>query len=608
MRIKWRLAILFLQISLLSGVTWYVTNEPYTGATWYVAGIFAVLINPQLLEPYYPKPADVIGNSTIALLLFLTSDKGVATPGWNILALLLLLSLILALIALIFGAGKKGGSIRPIVKAVSALSREANSVRIYSSIFILSLIDSYSFQSKYFWILVGTWVGLCLIGSVNWQRIWGLVHGSSKETTVEGMIGPSTLLVSSDELPSVGNQVKIHSGSNTIPGTVISRIKRANDVWGKIHILSEKDCEEIVGKESIVISMSENVADTILGLIDVGSNERSIKFDPTNDLSIGEVVAVEQNGRKILYQLYTAYIDNENVKDGSRLHLSSKGAQIGLFDAETLKIKSFDWVPSPGSLVKRPNISVDLENLQVPDNWTQMGNLVGCDVPIYIDKKLLIEGHLAILGMTKMGKTTLAFRLGTDLSSEHLVTILDQTGEYRLKRHVPLQTRERNMNEPSIAVYEPAPGSVAPDIALKCINRVVELARQEYDEMDPYSRIFLLDEAHQFIPEPAVIGYGGVGRESSIQIGSLMMQIRKYGISMILISQRTAVIAKSAISQCENIIAFRSVDQTGLNYLESIVGPEACKFLPLLKQGQALCYGPAFSSETPVIIDCLFEN
>ena len=173
---------------------------------------------------------------------------------------------VIALFALIFGAGKKDSSTKPIAKAASSLSREANSVRIYSAIFILSLIDSYPIQSENFWILIGTWVILCLIGSVNWQRIWGLVGGSSRETTIEGMIGPNTLLVSSADLPSIGNRVEINSGSKSITGTVISRIKRTNDVWGKIHLPSVMDCEQIVVKDTITISANKKKIESLFFL------------------------------------------------------------------------------------------------------------------------------------------------------------------------------------------------------------------------------------------------------------------------------------------------------------------------------------------------------
>jgi DNA helicase HerA-like ATPase len=125
----------------------------------------------------------------------------------------------------------------------------------------------------------------------------------------------------------------------------------------------------------------------------------------------------------------------------------------------------------------------------------------------------------------------------------------------------------------------------------------------EYLAGQPIPRTLIIDEAHQFIPEPAGIGFKAKGRDESYEIGLLMMQIRKYGISVILISQRTAVVAKSALSQCENLIAFRNVDQTGLDYLEAVAGGEVRLLLPRLKQRQALAFGPAISSDTPVAID-----
>ena len=87
------------------------------------------------------------------------------------------------------------------------------------------------------------------------------------------------------------------------------------------------------------------------------------------------------------------------------------------------------------------------------------------------------------------------------------------------------------------------------------------------------------------------------------------MQIRKYGISVFLISQRTAqFVAKSALSQCENLIAFRSVDQTGLDYLEAVAGGEIRYLLPQLRQGEALVFGPAISADGAVAVQIASSN
>lgn len=125
---------------------------------------------------------------------------------------------------------------------------------------------------------------------------------------------------------------------------------------------------------------------------------------------------------------------------------------------------------------------------------------------------------------------------------------------------------------------------------------------------NPLARTVIIDELHQFIPEPAGLGFNAPGRDQSYAIGLLMMQIRKYGISLILISQRTAVVAKSALSQCENLIAFRSVDQTGLDYLEAVAASDVRSFLPQLRQGEALVFGPAISSDTPIGIKVYRES
>lgn len=167
---------------------------------------------------------------------------------------------------------------------------------------------------------------------------------------------------------------------------------------------------------------------------------------------------------------------------------------------------------------------------------------------------------------------------------------------------------ETGFDTPGLAVYEPAAGKVPADRALEFLQFLLKRATEEYKAGNPFPRTIIIDEAHQFVPEPAGLGFNAPGRESSFTIGLLMMQIRKYGISIFLISQRTAVVAKSALSQCENLIAFRSVDQTGLDYLEAVAGTDVRSLLPQLKQGEALVFGPAITSESPVAISIAREE
>ncbi len=603
MNIRWRLSIFVIQMSILLGFSYIVTGELISGNTWFVAGIFSVVINPQLLEPFYAKPADVVGNCILSLLLYFTTQKYQVSVGWDFFAILLGILIIIALIAIIFGSGKKNASRSTIGKIAMIISGEATSVRIYSIVFWLSLLDLFSLSSIDLWLLATGWLIIVTIGLINWERIWEEISRHRKHLEIEGMIGPNRLLVSSKFLSRPGSIIKIQTNSGITQGILIRRIKRMDDVWGEILISSQEECESLLNKTNISIGPSEEIKESVFGTVEVGSSDSRIFFSPLKNLKLNDVVAVfNDDNKEILFQISEAFIKEQNIKNGSQLSILAIGNQIGSFNFETLKLKRHDWVVNPGTMVGKPSFdSVKIEG-KIPERWVEIGNIGNSTLPFFVNLDALLEGHLAILGMTKMGKSTFAHKIAKKLANFCWVTVLDQTGEYKSKLSVPLHTQNRDKNSPSLAVFEPTTGSVPPDVALQCIEKIVTSAREEYDNDQLFNRVFIIDEAHQFIPEPAVIGYRGPGRDSSLKIGALMMQIRKYGISMILISQRTAVIAKSALSQCENLIVFRSVDQTGLNYIESIIGNEATSFIPRLEQGQALCFGPAFSSNTPVVV------
>jgi DNA helicase HerA-like ATPase len=236
------------------------------------------------------------------------------------------------------------------------------------------------------------------------------------------------------------------------------------------------------------------------------------------------------------------------------------------------------------------------------DSRFLMGHLIGTEIPLFLDPSILCEGHLAILGMTRMGKSTLAMRLAKFLSQTRSVVVMDQTGEYRTKQQVDPYNSAQHDSVASLSVFEPAAGKAVPDEGLSHLKGIVNKGYAEYKLGPPFPRVLLIDEAHQFVPEPALLGFGAPGRESAITFGMYAMQVRKYGVTLAMISQRTAVVAKTALSQCENVIAFKSVDQTGLEYLEAVLGPQTRDVLPTLQQGEALVCGPAFSSDYPVAI------
>lgn len=607
MTIPWRLAVLSIQLLVLVATAYVLTGQAVINSTWFLAGLLAIAINPQLLEPYYPRPGDVIGNTLIFLFIYFTATKDLATPGWNAFAIALPIFALCALVALLLGAGRKQGRFLGPARAARQISKVASSTVIYSAVFLFSAIEYTRTFNRQLWVLILSWLLILLIGGINWQAVWLATTGTVSTATAEGMIGPSTILVNAPVLPAPGTSVELAGKGFEVQGVVINRIRRPTDVWGQIHIADQSSCESVLEGQVLRLRKLQPAQRSLVGSVDVGSTERMLRFTATVPLEIGQVVIVSNTEPKedIIYQLSGALVERLDVRGGAHLIVRATANQLGVFNSATGRLQRHRWAPTPGAPVWS-GVGMDPNTTYIPgDHDLLLGTVIGTQVPIYLDCDAACDGHVAILGMTKMGKSTLAERLALKLSASRRVTILDQTGEYVNKKGFPaggidVAWKDIDWDAAGVSVFEPKAGEVPPDRALEFLKFLVKKASDEYKAGTPKSRSVIIDEAHQFIPEPAGLGFGGAGRESSIAIGLLMMQIRKYGLSVILISQRTAVVAKSALSQCENLIAFRSVDQTGLDYLEAVAGNDVRNLLPQLKQGEALVFGPAVSTDSPV--------
>lgn len=607
MSIRWRLSVLGIQLLVLIVATKVVTGHLAVEDPWFIAGLLAVVINPQLIETPYARPGHVVANAAIFLFLYWVAHKSSTQLGWNIAAVTFSAAAALAVFGVTLSNLAARSRASAFARAARQMSQIATGEVVFSTVFFLDLLNYRPISTPDFWILTGAWALLILLAHIDWQRMWLTVSIGEPTCMVESLTGPSVLTVTAGHLPAQGTWVDIRSSSVSTNGIMLRRILRKDDVWGQIHVVNEKACEQLLADRALDIQEQENDTAELVGSVDVGSTDNTLRFIATTPLEIGTVVLVPIAGTddKIIYQLASAAIEDTDIKGGAHLFVRALAAQIGRFVTTQQTFRRHLWVPSPGAPVLSGN-----KNLQVPTggaplaDWELLGSVIGTSLPIYLDLSAASEGHVAILGMTKMGKSTLAERLAKRLAANRAVVICDLTGEYVTKKGFAKYAGQEQLKTPGVCVFEPAPGEVPAEKALNFLRLILDkLASPEYLAGNPFPRTLIIDEAHQFIPEPAGIGFNAPGRDASYGIGLLMMQIRKYGISVILISQRTAVVAKSALSQCENLIAFRSVDQTGLDYLEAVAGGEVRLLLPRLKQRQALAFGPAISSDTPVAID-----
>jgi DNA helicase HerA-like ATPase len=230
-------------------------------------------------------------------------------------------------------------------------------------------------------------------------------------------------------------------------------------------------------------------------------------------------------------------------------------------------------------------------------NYHLVGHISGTTIPIGISVANTGGSHVAVLGMSGMGKTVVAARLCESLAENRPVIALDTTGEYASRLEFSQWTLG-DFESRGRFVYEPQ--GIPPQKAAEFIEQCMTAGSDEYQAGSPLHRVVVLEEAHTFIPEfPLAL------RDHQSHIAKstrYVMQSRKFGITFVLVSQRTAVVSKSALSQCENYIILKTLDKTSLEYFESLVGQDVRDAIPGLARYEAVCVGPAFNAEEPVIV------
>ncbi|WKL56547.1 ATP-binding protein [Asticcacaulis sp. ZE23SCel15] len=113
----------------------------------------------------------------------------------------------------------------------------------------------------------------------------------------------------------------------------------------------------------------------------------------------------------------------------------------------------------------------------------------------------------------------------------------------------------------------------------------------------------LCDEAHLYIPERAQVDSGdSVAVEIFERIAK---EGRKYGIGLVVISQRPSEVNRTVLSQCNNVIAMRLTNGDDQNVIKRLLPDSLGSFgdlLPVLDVGEALVVGDASLLPTRVRI------
>lgn len=104
--------------------------------------------------------------------------------------------------------------------------------------------------------------------------------------------------------------------------------------------------------------------------------------------------------------------------------------------------------------------------------------------------------------------------------------------------------------------------------------------------------LLVYEEAHKYVPNSDLVKY----RSSKQSIERIAKEGRKYGISLLLASQRPSEISETIFSQCSNFLALRLTNPNDQNYVKKLL-PDTLGGLvdkmPSLRAGECLLIGDA---------------
>lgn len=150
--------------------------------------------------------------------------------------------------------------------------------------------------------------------------------------------------------------------------------------------------------------------------------------------------------------------------------------------------------------------------------------------------------------------------------------------------------------------FSEVPSDILPLIT-GLLGRVVFTLQQWMLEEERHPIALFCDEAHLYLPTKTNDSIEEKGLHNFERIAK---EGRKYGVALVVISQRPSDVSKTILSQCGNYIAMRLTNPEDQNVIKKLFPDNLGDFselLPILDVGEALVVGDASLLPSRVIID-----
>jgi uncharacterized protein len=636
----------------------------YNGA-WFWAGALLLILLSTLVEPIFPTPGDAIANAAALILATIAFPAARATGPEASAEVVLGVKSALVVIAMIplvaglvvIGAKREPPRVhieKPWERFLRRLTTSVGSARVmYSAAFLassLAVMHESVGDLVIFWV---TWL-VIIIGRplewiyLNWPR--RDVEAIGDQVVVVGLRDPG--LVELESIQSIELGALITTENATLE--VVDHSRSEVGTWA-LAVLAEGELPGM-GSSAVVVGKAGVPA---LGFIDSGTDLSGISFTVGPDstpLNYGDLVTAEIQGKTVLYQVVEAEINASKVETNvSHSQIQVKATKLGTWDEESERFTSVGWLPRAGAAVRQlpmaePAVRVDA-----------IGHVPGTTFSIRADLNTLVTHGSAILGVLGSGKSTYAKELVRRIvKSGCKVMVIDTTPEYaedlddlvaRLPESIAARinaaiesranykdkTKELGGNRrefaqeisrdvktflnstDSVLVYDITKFKVTkqvtgtdyktgdagldectlPEITAIISREILALMR---DKRSDVARLcVVLEEGHYLVPEFSSVSAKD-DEKAVVQTAKVFLQGRKFGLGPLLVTQRTANVSKSLLTQANTTFCFRAHDDTTAGFLRERAGPMHIKALAKLEDRRMLAFGRGISCEDPLFL------
>ena|GEM_PF-1454648 len=644
-----RLAFFVFSLVLLLGVSYLTTGSLIpmgkSDIIWFSMGGLMILLGSFLVEYFYTSPGDVLVNtSALALSIFL---NGLFPTGWHWQSIVIgsAILFLLATLSILLGEPyeEKNATLQYVARIFMKVSTKiGRSTVLFSIAFLLAVNTVYGFEKSSI-PLYGFWVLVTLLRTFPKEILDVLKLGQPSGTPLLGRVlfhhAPKVLfgeVLTEKERLSFGDVVII---SNDYPsmddgqlGLIIEIISLRNRRLVRIYRLDDREDQSTPAKFFKIKNPSETVSDRlmgnliwenrdkIVGLLDKGSMIGLLKVEVLNhvELETGVLVEAKVGDTNVIYQVTNATIWAESIIEGNKVDYKlAEAQQLGVWDSKNLSFNSYGWLPEENSLIFK-TLTEPITHAKPEKMVHIVGKIPKSSFPVCIDLQKLVVLHTAILGTTGSGKTYLALELIEELIKRNVKVIcVDRAGEYRrrlrdeaLDNIFEIETTDQVTNflqsDKLLGLYEFAACQTDVDVANSVATIMETVSRWCEDnhgvlDFNEAKLCVVLEEAHNLIPE-----YMFTTKDTSDIVNRVsrdIFQCRKLGIGVVLVTQRTANVSKSILTQCNTIFSFSVYDNTSLDLLANYMGSHFTTVFSNLKKRQIVLVGSASLIDRPVILE-----